>query len=161
MLSILDIFRIGIGPSSSHTVGPMRIAARFIRRLLSEGCIADVDRIEVRLLGSLAFTGEGHATPKAIILGLMGMEPETLDPAVADEAEKHLRATQTLDLDEDKSIPFDPDADIILDYETPPDLHPNAIICIALDKRGAELCKRRYYSPEVGSSPRTINLLSH
>lgn len=150
MLSVLDIFRIGIGPSSSHTVGPMRIAARFRRRLRNEGCISEVDRVEVRLLGSLAFTGEGHATPKAIILGLMGMEPETLDPAVAIDAEKYLRATQVLDLYEGKSISFDPGTDIVFDYQTSPDLHPNAIVCSALDKRGVELCKRRYYSTGGG-----------
>ena len=86
MLSVLDLFRVGIGPSSSHTVGPIRIAARFSDELAKAGNLSQVQRIEVELQGSLALTGEGHATPKAVLLGLAGFAPETLDPDAADAA---------------------------------------------------------------------------
>ena len=85
MLSVLDIFRVGIGPSSSHTVGPVRIGARFVKSLFREKLIKQTARVIVELQGSLAFTGVGHATPKAVMLGLLGYEPETLDPVKAEE----------------------------------------------------------------------------
>ena len=84
MLSVLDLFRVGIGPSSSHTVGPIRIAKRFVDSLERARALSATQRIIVELQGSLALTGAGHATPKAVILGLAGLEPETLDPAHAD-----------------------------------------------------------------------------
>lgn len=80
MISILDLFRIGIGPSSSHTVGPMRITKRFLTDLLANGQLSEVARVRVELQGSLALTGAGHGSPSATILGLMGMEPENVDP---------------------------------------------------------------------------------
>ena len=86
MLSVLDIFRVGIGPSSSHTVGPMRIARRYSKRLTRLKLDQQIDRIEIRLLGSLAWTGEGHGTPRAVLLGLLGFEPETIDLARAAQA---------------------------------------------------------------------------
>src|SRR4051812_13717664 len=76
-LSVFDIFKIGIGPSSSHTVGPMRAAARFARHLSESGVTAD--RIEVELFGSLGFTGKGHGSEPAVMLGLEGEDPETVD----------------------------------------------------------------------------------
>ena len=84
MLSVLDIFRIGIGPSSSHTVGPIRIAKRFAQSLRRKERLPRTAKIIVELQGSLALTGKGHATPKAVILGLLGLEPETLDSTKAD-----------------------------------------------------------------------------
>ena len=84
MLSVLDVFRIGIGPSSSHTVGPIRIAKRFAESLRRKDRLRKTARVTVELQGSLALTGKGHATPKAVILGLIGLEPETLDPNTAD-----------------------------------------------------------------------------
>ena len=80
MLSVLDIFRIGIGPSSSHTVGPMRIAAMFAHGLKRSGKLAQTVRVAVELQGSLALTGVGHGTVSATILGLMGHRPDRLDP---------------------------------------------------------------------------------
>ncbi|HAK55160.1 MAG TPA: L-serine ammonia-lyase, partial [Acidobacteria bacterium] len=80
MVSALDIFTIGIGPSSSHTVGPMRAAARFVRRLERDGQIEAVQAVSVQLYGSLGLTGKGHGSDKAVILGLQGHAPESVDP---------------------------------------------------------------------------------
>ena len=78
--SVFDLFKVGIGPSSSHTVGPMRAAERFLQELKTAGVLASVTRIQVDLYGSLALTGRGHATDIAIVMGLMGEEPDTVDP---------------------------------------------------------------------------------
>ena len=82
-VSVFDLFKVGIGPSSSHTVGPMRIALRFVRALADAGGLESVARIEAHLYGSLALTGRGHATDRAVLLGLMGQDPETVDIAQA------------------------------------------------------------------------------
>ena len=92
--SLLELFKIGIGPSSSHTVGPMRAARRFVEELNASGKLANVHRVQVDLYGSLALTGHGHGTDRAILLGLMGeiperIEPETVDPRIAAIREKH------------------------------------------------------------------------
>src|SRR3954463_2033580 len=79
-ISIFDLFTIGIGPSSSHAIGPMRAARRFVERLRANGVLERCAEIEVRLYGSLALTGKGHGTDKAIMLGLEGAAPETIDP---------------------------------------------------------------------------------
>ena len=90
MISVFDIFKIGIGPSSSHTVGPMRAADRFVQSLRKQHHFVHASRVETVLFGSLAWTGHGHATDIAVILGLAGEEPETVDPAavatIIDEA---------------------------------------------------------------------------
>ena len=85
MLSVLDIFRVGIGPSSSHTVGPMRITERFVERLKQKELLDQTSRVQVDLRGSLAFTGEGHGSPRAALLGLAGLKPETFNPEKADQ----------------------------------------------------------------------------
>src|SRR5690349_24793942 len=94
MLSVLDIFRIGIGPSSSHTVGPMRITRRFLLETETQGKLSRIERLQVNLQGSLALTGAGHDTPKAVLLGVAGFEPETLDPAEAVSAVAAIRTTK-------------------------------------------------------------------
>ena len=102
MLSVLDIFRIGIGPSSSHTVGPMRIARRFVRHLERRGLLGDTQRVTVELQGSLALTGAGHGTLTATVLGLAGFKPDQVDPDEAQralaliEAERQLRKESML-----------------------------------------------------------------
>ena len=85
MLSVLDLFRVGIGPSSSHTVGPIRIAARFVDALEQSGAFDRVGRVQVELQGSLALTGEGHASPKAVMLGLAGFGISTSSFATQSE----------------------------------------------------------------------------
>lgn len=148
MLSILDLFRVGIGPSSSHTVGPIRIANRFMANLTS---IAGTPaRIEVELQGSLALTGAGHATPKAVMLGLLGFEPETLDPDMADRDVAALEASRELPLATGTSIPFDPARDIIFAYDVLPALHPNGMRMRAFDADGAILADETWYSTGGG-----------
>ncbi|NNE58978.1 MAG: L-serine ammonia-lyase [Hellea sp.] len=150
MLSVLDLFRIGIGPSSSHTVGPIRIAKRFVDSLHREKMFGAASRIEVRLRGSLAFTGSGHATPKAILLGLMGMEPETLNPDSADAQVAKVYAEKSLMLGGEKSIAFDPDVNLLFDYETETTLHPNEMWMAAYDEDGQELRQQTYFSTGGG-----------
>ncbi len=150
MLSVLDIFRIGIGPSSSHTVGPIRIAKRFVDMLDSLGVLADVANVRAELQGSLALTGDGHATPKAVILGLMGLEPETLNPAQADNQMAQVYKDKTISLCGRKLINFDPHTDIVFDYETPPDLHPNGMNMVARDRQGTVISQQVYYSTGGG-----------
>ena len=150
MLSVLDIFRIGIGPSSSHTVGPMRIARRFLRDLDRRGELDRVARVEVHLRGSLAFTGKGHASDTAVQLGLLGLTPDTLDEVEPDAELARIADTRTLRLFGRRDIAFDPDADIVFDYDTPAGLHPNAMELFAQDEAGTLIRKRTYYSTGGG-----------
>ena len=149
MLSVLDIFRIGIGPSSSHTVGPMRISQRFWRRLEKQGHLKNTSRIRMIFRGSLAFTGIGHGTPRAGQLGLLGFEPETIDMVAAEAALKSL-ASERVFVRDGHSISFDPEADLILDYEQPSDLHPNEMEMQAFDAAGKAIYSRTYYSTGGG-----------
>ena len=150
MLSVLDIFRIGIGPSSSHTVGPIRIAKRFVDELETSGKLCECHHITVELQGSLALTGKGHATPKAVILGLMGLEPETLDPDTA-EAQVHDAYTRNrIRLGGKTEIQFNPETDIVFAYDCIPDLHPNGMKLQATNARGQDLSTAQYYSTGGG-----------
>ena len=149
MLSVLDIFRLGIGPSSSHTVGPMRIALRFRRTLESAGSVPGTARLVASLRGSLAFTGEGHGSPRAVALGLLGHSPESFDARRAEAELTRLREARRLLLTGGE-IPFDPATDIRLDYETPSGLHPNELHMEALGPSGAVLLAETYYSTGGG-----------
>jgi L-serine dehydratase len=149
MLSVLDIFRVGIGPSSSHTVGPMRIALRFRRALEAAGLVAQTATLVAHLRGSLAFTGEGHGSPRAVALGLLGHAPERFDYAVAESDLQRLHETGILLLDQ-REIRFDPAADIRLDYQTPSELHPNGLHMEALGSDGTVLLAETYYSTGGG-----------
>ncbi len=149
MLSVLDIFRVGIGPSSSHTVGPMRIARRYTKHLKRLKLAKSIHRIEIRLLGSLAWTGEGHGSPRAVLLGLLGFEPETIDSAAADKAIVELTNSRSLPL-LGTTIKFDPDRDLILDCETPSELHPNGITLTSFDANGQQLDQSQWYSTGGG-----------
>jgi len=150
MLSVLDLFRIGIGPSSSHTVGPMRIGRRFLSSLKRRGCLERTAHIQVELQGSLALTGAGHATPKAVILGLLDLKPETLDPEIADAAVVAIYAEKRLAVSGGFSIAFDPETDIIFAYDQIPVLHPNGMRMLAFDANGDPLTERTYYSTGGG-----------
>ncbi len=150
MLSVLDLFRVGIGPSSSHTVGPIRIAIRFVAGLTQAGVLSRVANISVELQGSLALTGTGHGTPKAVILGLLGYDPETLDPARADAAVLAVYRSKRLDLPGGPSLAFDPERDIRLAYGIIPDLHPNGMRLIATDASGGVLGDETWYSTGGG-----------
>lgn len=150
MLSVLDIFRIGIGPSSSHTVGPIRIAKRFVDELQRCGLLEETVEVRVELQGSLALTGVGHATPKAVILGLLGLEPETLDPLSADDKVDRVYKEQKLALAGLNHIHFDPEIHIIFAYDVLPDLHPNGMAMLAKNQNGDELLNQTYYSTGGG-----------
>jgi len=149
MLSILDIFRVGIGPSSSHTVGPMRIAWRYIDRLERLGLSDQVAGLKVTLRGSLAFTGHGHGTLRASFLGLLGFEPETIVMAEAETALTSLYSQKKLPF-HGRQLDFDPETDLIVDYETPASLHPNEMILQAYNEAGAQIDERVYYSTGGG-----------
>ena len=150
MLSVLDIFRVGIGPSSSHTVGPIRIGNRFIAHLAAGSKLGRTERIEAELQGSLALTGAGHATPKAVVLGLLNMEPETLDPEEADRLVAQAYGDKILPLPDGRRINFDPETDIRFAYEVMPELHPNGLRIRAFDKASETLADETWYSTGGG-----------
>ena len=150
MLSVLDIFRIGIGPSSSHTVGPMRIARRFVRALEKASGLDKVARVAVELQGSLALTGVGHGTVDASILGLAGFQADRTDPDKAADTLAGIRETNRLMLGGKREIAFDPKADIDLAGHIIPDLHPNGMVLRAYDKAGGILLERTYFSTGGG-----------
>jgi L-serine dehydratase len=150
MLSVLDLFRIGIGPSSSHTLGPIRIAKRFLEELAPQAPLERVHRVVAELQGSLALTGKGHATPKAVILGLSGLEPESLDPDDADRTVAQVADSKRLALLGRHEIAFDPEADIEFAYHIMPELHPNGMKLAAFDASGAALSEQTFYSTGGG-----------
>jgi L-serine dehydratase len=150
MLSVLDLFRVGIGPSSSHTVGPMRIAKRFRDGLARAALSERTARIVVTLQGSLALTGAGHATPKAVILGLAGFEPETLDPVAAERAAREAEAAKIILLAHGKTIAFDPAEHIAFAFDVMPALHPNGMRLQAFDASGTVLADDEFYSTGGG-----------
>jgi L-serine dehydratase len=143
-LSVFDIFKIGIGPSSSHTVGPMVAARRFVEETLRE--LPATRRLTVSLHGSLAFTGKGHGTDRAIALGLSGVAPDAVDPDRVTEILDALAAAKTLAAIGLPGVAFDPAADITFDYGPPLAGHANGMIFRALDTSGATLAERTFYS---------------
>ena len=143
-LSVFDLFTIGIGPSSSHTVGPMRAAARFVADVRA---VADaVARVRVDLYGSLAATGRGHGTDAAVILGLLGERAETVDPPAGARQVVGVRSTHRLDLPGLATIAFDPATDLGWHPGEELPRHPNGLTFQALDAAGAVLLERTYYS---------------
>ncbi len=139
MISVFELFKIGIGPSSSHTVGPMKAAAAFVEGLEKRNALAETASVVVDLYGSLAFTGKGHAVDKAVILGLSGEKPATVDPDSADRIVIETRATKSLLLAGKRAIVFDPDAAIRFDMVAQPKRHPNTLRLVAFDADGAIL----------------------
>ena len=139
MISVFELFKIGVGPSSSHTVGPMKAAAAFAAGLVERGAIGRVAEVGVTLYGSLAYTGKGHATDKAVILGLSGIEPEAVDPDAADALVTKVRESKRLPLAGRRTIAFDPVQAVVFDVLTPPPRHPNTLRLVAKDAEGATL----------------------
>jgi L-serine dehydratase len=146
MISVFELFKIGIGPSSSHTVGPMKAAGAFAASLAASSAAARVERIKVTLFGSLAFTGKGHATDRAIILGLAGEAPETVDPDRAEAILAEAATRHKLPLGGRRSIDFDPQADIVFDFVTTPPRHPNTMRFTALGANGDKLSDETWLS---------------
>ena len=146
MISVFELFKIGIGPSSSHTVGPMKAAAGFTAALGASGAIGRVARLRVDLLGSLAWTGKGHDTDKAVLLGLAGEAPDTVDPDHAKRIIAEAREKQRLTLPGGRGIRFDPDTDIVFDTLSPTPQHPNTLHFTAFDAAGETLLVERWCS---------------
>jgi L-serine dehydratase len=143
-ISVLDLFKIGIGPSSSHTVGPMRAAHDFALVLVERGHLAAVQRVQVQLYGSLSATGIGHGTDRAVVLGLMGERPDRIDPDRAVAAADAVRSSGMLELAGQAAIPFDWEHDLRLSPLSLP-YHPNAMRLAAYGAGGV-LHQNTYYS---------------
>jgi L-serine dehydratase len=143
-ISVFDLFKIGIGPSSSHTVGPMRAAALFATALRERGLLAQVRRVEVRLYGSLSATGVGHGTDRATLVGLMGEWPDRVDPKQIAPRIEALQASRELLLAGSHPVAFDWSRDLLLLDENLP-YHPNAMTLI-VEGEGGELHRDTYYS---------------
>jgi L-serine dehydratase len=151
MISVFELFKVGVGPSSSHTVGPMIAAYRFAHEVTEQPEIVRCcTRIRIELYGSLALTGLGHATDTAIFCGLAGCLPDRTEPNILQKTVESLRANQCIELAGKKSIPFDEKRDLIwLRNETLP-AHPNAIQFSVLDTHNQVLFSKRYYSTGGG-----------
>ncbi|CRM26667.1 L-serine ammonia-lyase 1 [Pseudomonas sp. FH4] len=143
-ISVFDLFKIGIGPSSSHTVGPMRAAALFVQGLRERGLLEQVQRVEVQLYGSLSATGIGHGSDNAVIMGLMGEWPDAIDPSQIGLRIETLRETSTLLLDNRLPVPFLWSRDMRLIDENLP-FHPNAMTLVVYGAQ-TELHRDTYYS---------------
>ncbi len=145
-LSVFDLFKVGIGPSSSHTVGPMKAALYFIHRLKEYQLIDKTARIKVELFGSLALTGIGHGSDKAILLGLEGEDPSTINPDLIESKLKHIRTCKELNLSGVKRICFNEIQDLIFQMEKRLDFHTNGMQFSAYDKEHDLIREDRYYS---------------
>ncbi|MCK8436133.1 L-serine ammonia-lyase [Streptomyces sp. D2-8] len=145
-ISVFDLFSIGIGPSSSHTVGPMRAARMFARRLRNEELLAPTAQVRAELYGSLGATGHGHGTPKAVLLGLEGDSPRTVDVSSADERVEAIKTDGRLNLLGEHEIAFSFDDDMVLHRRKALPYHANGMTLWAYDASGAELLSKTYYS---------------
>ncbi len=145
-VSIFDLFKVGIGPSSSHTVGPMLAACRFARRLDEDGLLTRISRIQVELFGSLAHTGRGHGTDKAILMGLTGALPDNIDPDDIELELKTIRESGSLKLLQCAEIVFDEKKDLHFNKNEALPYHPNGMRFNAYGKNTELLDSREYYS---------------
>ncbi|MEU4594310.1 L-serine ammonia-lyase, partial [Micromonospora aurantiaca (nom. illeg.)] len=146
MISVFDLFSVGIGPSSSHTVGPMRAARTFVAGLKADGQLADVARVRAELFGSLGATGHGHGSDRAVLLGLEGEVPETVDTDSVGPRVERIRTQRRLDLFGSQGVDFDPDTDLVLHRRRSLPYHPNGMTFAAYDAAGGEVRTRTYYS---------------
>ena len=144
-VSVFDLFKIGIGPSSSHTVGPMRAARLFGLRLQHDGVLERTVRVQVILYGSLGATGKGHGSDKAVLLGLAGHEPDTVDVEAIPALLAAIRGG-TLNVVGQKAIPFDEAKDLVFKRRESLPFHANGMRCVAFDADGEEIASRIYYS---------------
>jgi L-serine dehydratase len=145
-ISVFDLFSIGIGPSSSHTVGPMRAARMFAHRLRNEDLLDSAASIRAELYGSLGATGHGHGTPKAVLLGLEGDSPRTVDVETADQRVEDIKTSGRIRLLGEHEIAFSFDDDLILHRRETLPYHANGMTLWAYDASGAELLAKTYYS---------------
>lgn len=145
-VSVFNLFSIGIGPSSSHTVGPMRAARQFTLRLDALNMLSQVQQIVVDLYGSLALTGQGHATDLAVILGLEGFTPEKIDPSFVQPQIQHIRKQKLLNLAGICFIPFEESRHLLFNYDKQLPYHPNGMRFKAYDAQDKELYQQVFYS---------------
>ena len=145
-ISIFELFKIGIGPSSSHTVGPMRASYLFIESLSKKKFFNEVSRIKVDLFGSLGATGKGHGSDKAIFLGLEGEQPDKVDPHIIPTKLQNIRNNKQVNLFQKKVISFNEDFDLIMHREESLPYHPNGMRFTAYNKEGETLRTKIYYS---------------
>jgi L-serine dehydratase len=149
--SLFDLYKVGVGPSSSHTMGPMRAARDFLTAVEQAGTLSRTAAVRAELYGSLALTGVGHGTNRAVILGLLGEEPSTIDPATMEAKLEATRKSQSLMLLGDHPVPFREAEDLIFhrDQRVPPGAHtqhPNGLRFSALDAAGELLLQKIYFS---------------
>ena len=145
-ISVFDIFKIGIGPSSSHTVGPMRAAKRFAERLEQDASFSRTAGIRVELYGSLAHTGQGHGSDLAVTLGLEGESPDTVDVDAAPLRVARVRERNRVALLGKREVAFSVDKSIVFQRREKLPLHSNGMRFVALDESGGALFERVYYS---------------
>ncbi|MDQ3229243.1 MAG: L-serine ammonia-lyase [Pseudomonadota bacterium] len=146
-VSTFDLFKIGIGPSSSHTVGPMRAAARFVEKWLVEtGRLQDVARVRAEVFGSLALTGRGHGTDKAVLMGLEGQWPNLIDPDIIPDALARIRGERKLKLMGQHEIVFDEKRDLVMNKRQKLPYHTNGMRFSAYDAADNVIATRDYYS---------------
>jgi L-serine dehydratase len=146
-VSLFDIFKIGIGPSSSHTVGPMRAAARFLERWLQEpGQLGEVARVRAELYGSLALTGRGHGTDKAVLMGFEGHWPDRIDPDVIPDSLERIRGSKRIRLMGTHEIAFDEKRDLVFNKREKLPYHTNGMRFTAFGADGEVIATRDYYS---------------
>jgi L-serine dehydratase len=146
MISAFDLYKVGIGPSSSHTVGPMRAANIFVTRLASEGLLDRTAGLHAEMFGSLGVTGHGHGTVKAVILGLEGEQPHLVDPASAEPRVAAVGTDKVLRLGGEHPIAFSMDDDLVLHRRKRLPFHSNGMRFTASDADGHVLMTREYYS---------------
>ncbi len=145
-ISVFDLFTIGIGPSSSHTVGPMRAARQFVVGLRRDGLLARTSAIQAVLYGSLAATGRGHGSDRAVIFGLEGDTPEEIDPDTMESRVEAIRQTSELRLLGEKPVRFALDEHLVFQKRESLPFHPNGMRFVARDEAGETLRERVYYS---------------
>src|SRR5579884_3170749 len=134
--SIFDLFKIGIGPSSSHTVGPMRAARQFVVGLRDAGLLPQTTRVLAELYGSLALTGIGHATDRAVLLGVSGEKPEEVDPEHIPLIIERIRSNHAIRLLDEREIPFETADDLLFHTDQILPGHPNGMQFTAFDSNG-------------------------
>jgi L-serine dehydratase len=145
-ISAFDLFKVGIGPSSSHTVGPMRAAYSFVSRLRDEGLLGRVAGVRCELFGSLGATGHGHGSVKAVVLGLEGEQPDLVDPVSAQPRVDAVRREGKLVMGGEHVVAFSVDDDVVLHRRKRLEFHSNGMLFRALDAEGHDVSRREYYS---------------
>jgi L-serine dehydratase len=145
-ISVFDVFKVGIGPSSSHTVGPMRAARMFVMRLENDGVLDNTTRIQCELFGSLGATGKGHGSDKAVLLGLCGHEPDTVDVDAIEGTLAAIRGSGKLPAAGRRTIAFEESRDLLFNRRDTLPFHPNGMKLRAFDAAGIVFAERAYYS---------------